>query len=160
MQKCKYSIMSENKLPADPLSMIIGIGAILFSIAGCCSSIILFPFALIATLPLILSIIGIIVANKSLRLYRENSEVYQERSKNNVVTAKIVNILGLSFSILTLLYLLYTFFTMGTAFYDIVNQEDPINAIYTDYEEEPLDSIYFYTDELEVIDSTSVDSIY
>ena len=79
--------MYQNKLPADPSSLILGIVALCMAIVlGCCG------FSIIG---LILSIIGLISANKSLREYQLNPNTYLPNSRQNVSTAKVLNIIAL-----------------------------------------------------------------
>ncbi|MGS2725502.1 CCC motif membrane protein [Psychroserpens sp. BH13MA-6] len=93
--------MNYNKLPADPSALILGIAALVISFAGCCCGI----FAII---PLAMSIIGLVLANKSLREYTLNPVAYDPQSRSNVNTAKIINIIALIVSgIVTLLYTAY-----------------------------------------------------
>ena len=81
--------MSYNKLPADPTAMILGIIALVISFAGCCCGI----FAII---PLVLSIIGLVMANKSLKEFQENQDAFAPQSRSNVATAKIINIIAIA----------------------------------------------------------------
>ena len=80
--------MNYNKLPADPLSLILGILALVIGLASCCC------YGITAFIPLILAIIGLITANKSLREFGENPEAYSPQSRSNVNTAKIINIIA------------------------------------------------------------------
>ncbi|MFT5848864.1 CCC motif membrane protein [Psychroserpens sp.] len=90
-----------NKLSADPTAMILGIIALIIALAGCCCGIFAF-------IPIILSIIGLVMANKSLREYHLNPGVYEPQSKSNVVTAKVLNSIALVISsLITLFYLAY-----------------------------------------------------
>ncbi|MFT6843121.1 MAG: hypothetical protein ACJASR_001895 [Psychroserpens sp.] len=90
-----------NKLPADPTAMILGIIALVVSLAGCCCGIFAF-------IPIIISIIGLVMANKSLRIYQINPSIYEPQSKSNVSTAKVLNIIALVVSsIVTLFYIAY-----------------------------------------------------
>lgn len=107
--------MSQKKLPADPLSMTLGIISLLLAIGSCFVSMFLFfvltilaiiPFVLLLTMPFIVSIIGIITANRSLRIYRKNPGIYSESSRNNVRTGRIFNSIVLFFSLLTFLVLI------------------------------------------------------
>ena len=82
----------QNKLPADPSAMIIGIVGIVIGLAGCCC------YGFTAIIPLILSVVGLIYANKSLRLYRENPDAYTESSRSNVSMSKILNIISIVFN--------------------------------------------------------------
>jgi hypothetical protein len=81
--------MNQNKLPADPLALILGILALLIGIAGCCC------YGITAIVPLIMGIIGLVTANKSLREYRENPEAFSPQSRSNVNTARIINIIAI-----------------------------------------------------------------
>ena len=69
------------KLSADPTAMILGIIALIIALAGCC-------WGIFAIVPIVLSIIGLVMANKSLREFQLNSSIYEPQSKSNVVTAK------------------------------------------------------------------------
>ena len=119
--------MSENKLPADPLALILGIISLLVSVGGCCLSIAFFPFALLSIMPVIISIIGLVMAAKSLRLYKAQPEIYLKKSRDNVATAKVVNIITLAFGGLIFLSILIGFIYMGSGiynFYDNIDKDD------------------------------------
>ena len=116
--------MSHKKLPADPLSMILGIISLLIGIGSCCFSLLLFPFAFIAIVPLLISIIGLVSANRSLRSYRKNPEIYSESSKNNVRTGRVINGIVILFSVLSLLVVVIGFVAYGRAFFDAYNQAE------------------------------------
>ncbi len=81
--------MNQNKLPADPLALILGILALLIGIAGCCC------YGITAIIPLVMAIIGLVTANKSLREYGENPEAFSPQSRSNVNTARIINIIAI-----------------------------------------------------------------
>ncbi|WP_296384432.1 CCC motif membrane protein [Winogradskyella sp.] len=81
--------MNKNKLSADPLALILGILALVIGIAGCCC------YGITAIIPLIMAIIGLVTANKSLREYNENPEVFSPQSRSNVNTAKVINIIAI-----------------------------------------------------------------
>jgi hypothetical protein len=143
-----------NKLPADPTAMILGIIALVVSLAGCCCGIFAF-------IPIIISIIGLVMANKSLRIYQINPSIYEPQSKSNVSTAKVLNIIALVVSsIVTLFYIAYFIIygeLISTAILEVIefkNNPDDFN-----YEWEN-DSIYKDTDASErEEDSMRVDSI-
>ena len=65
--------MSENKLPADPLALVLGIIGIVVGVGGCCVA-----SGITAVVPLVVSIVGIVTANKSLKIYKENPEKYSD----------------------------------------------------------------------------------
>lgn len=146
--------MSYNKLPADPTAMILGIIALVISFAGCCCGI----FAIV---PLVLSIIGLVMANKSLREYHLNPSIYEPQSKSNVSTSKILNIIALIMSSIVILFYLAYFLIYGALLstavmqgYDMQNNSDDYN-----YEWEN-DSLYDYDDGYEYeSDTISIDSI-
>ena len=80
--------MMENKLPADPASLILGIIALVLGIAGCCC------YGVLAIVPLTLSIVGLVMANKSLKSYKNAPEDYTDVSASNVSTARVINIIA------------------------------------------------------------------
>jgi hypothetical protein len=81
--------MNNNKLAADPLALVLGILSLVLGIAGCCC------YGITAIIPLVLAIVGLISANRSLREYRENPEAFSPQSASNVNTARILNIIGI-----------------------------------------------------------------
>jgi len=93
--------MEQKKLPADPSAMTLGIIALVLTLTSCCCGF----SALIA---LVLSIIGLVNANRSLREYKYNAENYYPESRTNVYNAKILNLISLIISSLgaLVLYLL------------------------------------------------------
>ncbi len=155
--------MSQNKLPADPLSMILGIMSLLIGICSCCCSIVFFPFAFIAILPLLISIIGFISANRSLRSYRINPEIYSESSKNNVRTGRVINGIVILFSILSLLVMIIFFVSYGNSFLDAYNQAEEVRFFEESnqntediYDNEHVDTI---NDEALHIKETTLDTL-
>ena len=68
----------QNKLPADPSALILGIVGLVIGIAGCCC------YGFTAIIPLGLSVAGLVMANKSMKLYRLNPEEFSESSRSNV----------------------------------------------------------------------------
>lgn len=147
--------MTNNKLSADPSALVLGIIAITISIAGCCCGI----FAIV---PVILSIIGLVIANKSLQEYSANPDAYHPNSRSNVATAKVLNIIALIISgLVTLGYVAY-FMIYGAFISEIFMQayeESKKNGDDYDYEWEN-DSIYSSDDYYEIEEDTiRVDSI-
>jgi len=137
--------MNQNKLPADSSAMILGIIALVIVFLGCCCGI-------LSAVALILSIIGLVSANKSLRLFYENPGVYSNYSRTNVYNAKILNIIGLIISaIITLAYLIY-FFIYGAVMSTVIMEAYKQNN--ADYEWEN-DSLY-YEDDVYEIESDSI----
>ena len=98
--------MSDNKLPADPNSLILGIVALVIGIAGCCC------YGVSAIIPLVLAIIGLVMANRSIKEYDANPEGFSAVSRSNMVTAKVINIIavvlnGIVFLIFGIILLIY-----------------------------------------------------
>ena len=77
------------KLPNDPLALILGIGSILFGVLGCCCGF----FTVVPGM--IIAIVGWIFASKDLKTYSATPKIYNLTSYNNTKTAKILNIIGL-----------------------------------------------------------------
>jgi hypothetical protein len=145
--------MSENKLPADPLSLILGIIALVLGVAGCCC------YGITAVMTLILGIIGLVVANKSLKLYHENADEYSEVSRSNVSMARVINIIAVVLNGLIVLAYTVIFIVYGTFLSSEImdayksgefNTEDP-------YEWE-TDSIYDYEYDKIEVDTIETDS--
>jgi hypothetical protein len=90
--------MSEvrSKLSADPASMILGIVSLVVVVLGCCCG-------LVAVVTLAMSIVGLVMANKSLREYAENPDAFSESSRKNVAAAKIICIISTVLSALLVL---------------------------------------------------------
>ncbi|MEM9681410.1 MAG: CCC motif membrane protein [Bacteroidota bacterium] len=102
--------MTHNKLPADPAALILGIISLVLGVAGCCC------YGVTAIVPLILGIIGLVVANKSLREYQTHPEAFSPISKGNVVTAKVLNIIAIVLNGLVVAIVIVFFILYGTLF--------------------------------------------
>jgi len=100
--------MNQNKLPADPLALILGILALVIGLAGCCC------YGVTAIVPLIVAIIGLVVANRSLREFSENPEAFSPQSRSNVNTAKIINIIAIVLNSFIFIAALTAFAFYGT----------------------------------------------
>lgn len=79
---------SNQKLPNDPIALILGIGAILFALLGCCCGF------FTAVPGIIMGIVGWFMASKALKVYSMNPSQYNLTSYNNTKTAKILSIIG------------------------------------------------------------------
>lgn len=84
--------MNYSKLPADPTALVLGITALVLGFAGCCC------YGIFALIPLIIAIIGLVSANKSLKEFANNPEAYTPQTRSNVATAKILNIIAIVFN--------------------------------------------------------------
>jgi len=98
-----------SKLPADPASMILGIVSLVVVVLGCCCG-------LVAVVTLAMSIVGLVMANKSLREYAENPDAFSENSRKNVATAKIICIIATVLSALLILIAAVWFAIYGKSF--------------------------------------------
>ncbi|WP_299764197.1 CCC motif membrane protein [uncultured Dokdonia sp.] len=141
--------MSENKLPADPLALILGIMGIIVGVGGCC-----FASGITAIVPLVVSIVGIVTANKSLRIYGQNPEGYSESSRSNVSMGKVLNIISVVFNGIVVLILLVFLLFFGTLFYNIYDAIDEgggFDIDETTYDYEESDSLnYDYEDSYKI----------
>ncbi|OUR98235.1 hypothetical protein A9Q86_14370 [Flavobacteriales bacterium 33_180_T64] len=146
--------MSYNKLPADPTAMILGIVALVVSFVGCCCGI-------FAVIPVVLSIIGLVMANKSLREYQLNPIAFNPQSRSNVYTAKVINIIALVLGALVMLFYIAYFALYGVMFSQIFKEayEARKNGDNYHYEWEN-DSLYYGDDDYIIEnDSIHIDSI-
>jgi hypothetical protein len=91
--------MEQQKLPNATISLVLGIISI---IACCCSA---------GIGGLIFSGIALILANKDLKLYKEQPELYSNFSQLN--TARIIAIVGLVLAVINLGYTIYSIQAMG-----------------------------------------------
>lgn len=92
-----------NKLSADPTALILGILSLLIVLLGCCCG-------FLVVLSLILGIVGLVLANKSLNEFYQNSENYSVQSQKNVYVGKILCIIGIILSaIIGLVFLIFLF---------------------------------------------------
>lgn len=126
--------MNNNKLAADPLALILGILSLVLGIAGCCC------YGLTAIIPLILAIIGLISANKSLKEYRLHPEAFSTQSANNVNSAKIINIIGIVINgfvfLISLVVIVFYGTMLSSNIFDELRYEHSTTDEYYDYEME------------------------
>ena len=144
--------MIENKLPADPSALVLGIVALVIGFAGCCC------YGIFAIIPLILGIVGMVMANKSIKEYALHPEAFSRSSRANVGTAKVINIIAVVFNALVVLFFIGVVVFYGTmssqGFY-----EEFLNGNET-FDEWENDSIYDYDEDFEISEDTiRVDSI-
>ncbi|MFK7832880.1 MAG: CCC motif membrane protein [Winogradskyella sp.] len=156
--------MNYNKLSADPLALVLGILALVIGIAGCCC------YGITAIIPLIMAIIGLVTANKSLRAFAENPEAYDPQSRSNVNTAKIINIIAIVMNGLIVLVSILAIAFYGTmissAFLEGLNNPDyKVEDYYDEYESDSLevweDDDYIIEEEsgIEQAEETEIDSL-
>lgn len=144
----------QNKLPADPSALILGIIGLVIGIAGCCC------YGFTAIIPLGLSIAGLVMANKSLKLYRLNPEEFSESSRSNVSIARVLNIISIILNGLFLLIVIGALAFLGVAgmtgaFDDIKNDAYGSDNNW-EYEDDFNEDVFMQ----EEVDSISTDSIF
>ena len=152
--------MNYNKLSADPLSLILGILALVIGLAGCCCS------GISAIAGLIMAIIGLVTANKGLREFGENPEAYSPQSRSNVNTAKIINIIAIVINGLIMFIAAGVLIFYGTMlssemfddFKDFENDDYYNSDNDSDTNNDWEDDTYIIEEEMEV-DSINIDSI-
>ncbi len=88
--------MNQEKLPGAGTALTMGIIAIISAISCCCSPV-----------GLLMSIIGLVSANKTEKTYQQNPDAYY--GIDNVRTGKVLSIIGLILSILALIPLILYF---------------------------------------------------
>lgn len=148
----------QNKLPADPSALILGIVGLVIGIAGCCC------YGFTAIIPLGLSIAGLVMANKSMKLYQANPEEFSESSRSNVSIARVLNIISIILNSLFLLIVIGALAFIGVAgltgaFDEIRNKsfESDNDWQYDEgYEDDFNEDAY----EIKEVDSISTDSIF
>jgi len=115
--------MEQKKLPADPSATILGIVSLVLALTSCCCGI-------LVPITLILSIIGLVKANRSLKEYQLNAENYYPQSRSNVYTGKVLNIISLIISCLYSLILALYFIIYGTFILSEFSKEYPFYQEY------------------------------
>jgi hypothetical protein len=100
--------MNYSKLPADPSSLVLGIVALVLGFAGCCC------YGIFAIIPLIIAIIGLMSANRSLKEFGNNPDVYSPQTRSNVSTARVLNIIAIVFNGIIVLMFIGALIFYGT----------------------------------------------
>lgn len=140
--------MGYNKLPADPTAIILGIVSVVIVGLGCCCG-------LFAIGSLILGIIGLVMANKSIKLYRHDPENYTSQSRSNTGVGQVICIVGVVISSILVLISLVYWASFGSqiteSFMKEFNKNKEKNEIQfegtgsSDYNDAETDSIYIDT---------------
>lgn len=144
--------MNYNKLPADPIALILGIVSLVVGFAGCCC------YGIFAFVPILLSIVGLIMANKSLKEFDQNQQVFSPQSRNNVVIAKTLNIVSIVINSIIFISVIIVFVFYGTLLsQDVFKNYKKEYQIEDQYEMEE-DSTYNDFELLEEIDSNEIDT--
>lgn len=100
--------MERQKLPNATLVLVLGI----LSIIGCCCY---------GVPGVLLGVITIIVANKELKTYNENPEIYTDAG--NVKAGRIMAIIAVILSVLFILGIFFMLNTLGLSLEDLQNEE-------------------------------------
>jgi len=144
----------QNKLPADPSALILGIIGLVIGVAGCCC------YGFTAIVPLGLSIAGLVMANKSLKLYRLNPEEFSESSRSNVSIGRILNIISIVLNGLFLLVVLGALAFIGvagfTGVFDDLKNNTHSSGNEWEYEDDFNEDVFID----EEVDSLSTDTIF
>ena len=145
--------MNYNKLPADPTALILGIVSLVLGFVGCCC------YGILNIIPLILSIVGLVMANSSLKEFNQNQDAFSQQSRSNVSMGKILNIIAIVFNALVVLLIVIFFAIYGTLMStEIFDRfKNPNNDFEFKIEN---DSVYNELDYIDYSDSTSIDSSF
>lgn len=88
------------KLPGDPSAISLGIVSLVLLFIGCLC------YGIPAVITLILSIIGLVIANKNLKTYHADPTKYSQSSLKSINIGKILSIIGVALSSVVCLILL------------------------------------------------------
>jgi uncharacterized membrane protein len=101
--------MNYSKLSADPTALILGIVSVFIVLIGCCCG-------FLVAVSLVLGIVGLVLANKSLKEFDANPESYSIQSRKNVYAGKVLSIVGIAMSGLYVVLAACFFIFMGSNF--------------------------------------------
>jgi hypothetical protein len=161
------------KLPGDPSAITLGIVSLVLLLIGCLC------YGVPAIITLILSIIGLVIANKNLKTYQADPSKYSQNSLKSITTGKILNIIGIALSSLMCLILLVIALFFGSilaaamdggfnAFKGFENHQN--ESIFSDeestskeewkyYDDEELDSLETETDSVLQIEEITIEDV-
>ena len=146
--------MNYNKLPADPSALIIGIVSLVLGFVGCCC------YGILNLIPLVLSIVGLVMANSSLKEFDQNPEAFSQQSRSNVSMGKILNIIAIIFNSIVVLLIILFFAVFGTLMStEILDTFRNNNNNKFEYKIEN-DSVNNELDYIDYSDSTYIDSSF
>ncbi|MBF04187.1 MAG: hypothetical protein CMP76_12915 [Flavobacterium sp.] len=145
--------MNYNKLSSDPIALILAIISLVLGVLGCCC------YGILAFIPLLLSIIGLVLANNSLKEYYQNQEAFSIQSKNNVDLAKILNIVSIVINGIIFLFGIIVLLIYGTIISSSVlngiRQKDNFEKL--EYQLDSLETPYEFQEESNTkIDTTQI----
>ncbi|AGC76032.1 hypothetical protein LX97_00706 [Nonlabens dokdonensis] len=105
------------KLPGDPSALTLGIVSLVLFFMGCIC------YGIPSIITLILGIIGLVIANRSLATYQEDPSKYSQSTVKSVNAGKVINIISVALSGLTCLIFLIIALFFGGIFLSIMNGE-------------------------------------
>ncbi len=145
--------MNYNKLSSDPIALILAIISLVLGVLGCCC------YGILAFIPLLLSIIGLVLANNSLKEYYQNQEAFSIQSKNNVDLAKTLNIVSIVINGIIFLFGIIVLLIYGTIISSSVlngiEQKDNFEKL--EYQLDSLEIPYEFQEESNTkIDTTQI----
>ncbi|WP_338408908.1 CCC motif membrane protein [uncultured Flavobacterium sp.] len=143
--------MHYSKLSADPTALILGILSLIIGFGGCCC------YGFFAIIPLSLSIIGIVMANKSLKEFDQNPNIFSQQSRSNVYIGKILNIIALVYNSIVFILVLIALVFFGVVSSSEIFDKIKNDTIFEDYQI-TSDSIYQNYEYIEKVDTTYIDS--
>jgi len=136
------------KLPADPLALTLGIVSLVIFLVLC------WCYGVVAIITLILGIIGLIQANRSLKTYRSNPDKYSQSSLRSVENGRVLNIISLVLSGIVTLALIIIALFFGSLFYAIMDGDWENLRNLNEFEQE------VYGEDDEVLEESTEDWIY
>ena len=110
-----------------------------------------------AIIPLSLSIIGIVMANKSLKEFDQNPNIFSQQSRSNVYIGKILNIIALVYNSIVFILVLIALVFFGVVSSSEIFDKIKNDTIFEDYQI-TSDSIYQNYEYIEKVDTTYIDS--
>lgn len=140
--------MNYNKLPADPTAIILGIVSLVIVGLGCCCG-------LFAIGSLVLSIIGLVMAKKSIRLYNQNPENYTSQSRSNTGVGQVICIVGVVISSIFVLFSIGYFALFGSQITESFMKEFNLNKEKNEIQFEETDSLDYEAE----TDSIYIDTV-
>lgn len=161
------------KLPGDPSAISLGIVSLVLLFIGCLC------YGIPAVITLILSIIGLVIANKNLKTYHADPTKYSQSSLKSINIGKILSIIGVALSSVVCLILLIIALFFGSilaaamdgefdTFKGFENQqnesissdkESPSEEEWKYDDEEELDSLETETDSVLQIEEISIENV-
>lgn len=145
-----------DKLPGDPSALTLGIVSLVLFFMGCIC------YGIPSIITLILGIIGLVIANRSLAAYKSDPSKYSQSTIKSVNAGKIINIISVALSGITCLIFLIVALFFGGIFLSIMNGEfEGFEDFKNQQEQESIyeDDNSYSDDEWQYNDDPEVDAI-